>query len=208
MKTSKDSEEIVSQLREAFDRIPVLEDQKPYLEVRIQILAHSTPAFLQESYPVGLLNKPEVVHSELLALREKLAEVQTLRSKLHLSTYLRIQGQDLHHILAIEPMCQKALETLDQAIKDLPQELINLNPNPRGRKASDHTLGLAKSLAATFFELTGNKPTIAVDFMTDNNPATGPFIRLVDDVFEILGVQGSPEYYAKQAITELKKQRS
>lgn len=208
MKLSKDSEEIVSQLREAFYRIPVLEDKKTYLERYIQILAHSTPAFLQTPYPEDLLNKPEVVHSELVALRDKLAEAKTLNSKLHLSTYLKIPDQDLPHILAIKPMYQKVIEILDRAIHALPEELINLTPKSRGRKASNHALGLANSLAINFFELTGNKPTLTVDFMTENNAATGLFIRLVDDVFGILGFQGSQEHYAKQAIAHLKRQRS
>lgn len=208
MKPSKDPKEIVSQLKDAFDLIPVLEDKKPYLEEYIQILAYSTPAFMQEPYPEGLLNKPEVVHSELVKLHDKLAEVKTLHSKLHLSTYLNIPDQDWPHIVAVQPMCDKALEILDHAIEALPEELANLNPKTRGRKASDHTLGLAQSLAINFFKLTGHKPTIEVDFMTENNAATGPFIRLVNDVFRILDVQGSQEHYAKQAIAHLKKQRS
>ncbi len=44
---------------------------------------------------------------------------------------------------------------------------------------------------------------IEVDFLQEGSPAVGEFHRLLDDVFGILKVEGSPEFFAKQAIKAL-----
>jgi hypothetical protein len=67
----------------------------------------------------------------------------------------------------------------------------------RGRTPNRLAIGIARILAFDYEELTGKPPTIR----TLNGKAYGPFLNLVTDVFNALGLEARPEAMAKKAIT-------
>lgn len=58
---------------------------------------------------------------------------------------------------------------------------------------------LARECGTAFFRLTGEHPTVSTDYSSTGNPAYGPFLDFVSDVFTECNVNASAETFARKA---------
>lgn len=194
-----------SELTKAFERLPALEDQKEYLNRYIQFLAERMSEVAHLPYPKNFVKKPAMVTPELLGLLEKIADLESFLKQIHQSTILAIPDKSARGNL--HSACEQMTHTINDALHLLSKNNEEEPQNTGGRPIKFRAFDLAKSLAGNYQQLTGKTPTITVDPISDGNIAKGDFLRLVHDVFEILGVEGSPEYFAKRAIEHFNSQK-
>jgi len=202
MKPSADT--LISDLTEAFQRIPILATESEYVTSYIEFLATQMSDIVHLPYPEIFTNKPALIVPELKELSTRSADLLAYLSTIHQSTILALIDVSARNNL--NSACEQMIKVADAT-------LIALNPsgdslsktNTGGRPRKDRALQLAFSLAGNYQRLTGKPPTIDVDFTQEGNPAVGEFHRLLDDVFGILGVDANPEAFGKAAIKALKE---
>lgn len=200
MRTSADT--LIPDLTEAFQRLPILATESEYLTSYIEFLATKMSDIVHLPYPANFTNKPATVLPELKELSTRSADLLAYLSTIHQSTILALLDTSARNNL--KSACEQMIKVADAT-------LITLNPNgdssskanTGGRPRKDRALQLAVSLAGNYQRLTGKRAMIEVDFLQEGSPAVGEFHRLLDDVFGILKVEGSPEFFAKQAIKAL-----
>ncbi|MCZ4063904.1 hypothetical protein NB636_07305 [Oxalobacter aliiformigenes] len=78
-----------------------------------------------------------------------------------------------------------ACATLD--LENAASEILRNVELPKGRK-ENHYYGLVKEMAKDFELITGEKPSLSKDPIT--NKPTGTFYRFVSDMFDVLGFSG------------------
>lgn len=202
MKPSADT--LISDLTEAFQRIPILATESEYVTSYIEFLATQMSDIVHLPYPEIFTNKPALIVPELKELSTRSADLLAYLSTIHQSTILALLDTTARNNL--KSACEQMIKVADAT-------WIALNPsgnslaktNTGGRPRKDRALQLAVSLAGNYQRLTGKPPTIDVDFTQEGNPAVGEFHRLLDDVFGILGVDANPEAFGKAAIKALKE---
>jgi hypothetical protein len=69
-----------------------------------------------------------------------------------------------------------------------------------GRRENTRAKAMCEILAHCYKLLTGSKPTLIRDGMSDDSSPKGPFFNLVEDIFKVMGLKESTEHYAKLAI--------
>lgn len=207
MNTSNSPEQLILELTQAFERLPILEGQAEYLNHYIQFLAEKMSIVAHMPYPNNYLSKSAMLIPDLEGMLVKIAEFRSYQAQLHKEVIVELAKIDLgatHNL-------HNAFERLAQAINQLiGLQNIDRNTDPintGGRPAKPRALDLAKSLAGNYWQLTGKPPTILVDPIGEGHQAQGDFLRLVDDIFGILQIEGSPEYFAKRSIEHFNKQK-
>lgn len=198
------SNNLITDLAESFQRLPILETESEYLTSYIEFLATKMSDVVHLPYPDNFTKKSATVLPELKELSTRTTDLLAYLSTIHQSTILALLDTTARNNLK---------SACEQMIKVAHATLIALNPsghslsktNTGGRPRKDRALQLAVSLAGNYQRLTGKPPTIDVDFTQEGNPAVGEFDRLLDDVFGILGVDASPEAFGKAAIKALKE---
>ncbi|QWE17159.1 hypothetical protein [Polynucleobacter sp. AP-Nino-20-G2] len=205
MNPLKSSKQLVPELNQAFDRLSVLAEQKEYLNHYIQFLAERMNEVVHSPYPNNFIKKPAIVEPELRQLLDKVADLESYLSQIHQSTILAIPDVTARGDLKLA--CQKMIRSADIALKSLPKNNNEQPPNTGGRLPKFRALDLANSLAGNYHQLTGLKPSITVDTIAEGHTAKGDFLRLIDDVFGIFDIDGSPEYFAKRAVEHFNSQK-
>ena len=204
MDTQKSTNQLILELTQAFERLPVLQTQQGYLTNYIQFLAERMSAVAHSPYPKNFTQKPTTIIPELQTLIKKTTDLDNYLTQIHQSTVLALLDVSARNNLksACEQMikiCKAALITLNPSADYFPKA------NSGGRPRKDRALQIAVSLAGNYQRLTGKPPMIDIDFTQEGSPAVGEFHRLVDDVFGILGIDANPEGFGKSAIKTLKE---
>ena len=75
-----------------------------------------------------------------------------------------------------------------------------LKKDEGGRRENSRTKATCEMIAYHYKRLTGSKPTLIRDGMSDDSSPKGPYFTLVVDIFKVLGFKESTEHYAKLAI--------
>ncbi len=73
---------------------------------------------------------------------------------------------------------------------------------PRGKPPETHAHFTARAVYAVFEKITGKKPSVTTNPYLYGNPASGPFLEFVKDVFETLEIKASPETWARKVCKE------
>lgn len=205
MKPQRSPDQLTSELTQAFDRLPILDGQKEYLSRYIQFLAERMNEVVHLPYPNNFVVKASVVIPELRILLGKAVDLEGYLSQIHQSTILAIPDTTARGNLQLA--CKQIIHAVNDVLQSVPENIEEQSSNTGGRTPKFRAFDLAKSLAGNYQQLTGKTPTITVDPISDGNIAKGDFLKLVHDVFEILGVEGSPEYFAKRAIEHFNSQK-
>lgn len=201
MNTQKPAEELTSKLNQAFERLPIKEDQKNHLNNLIQVLANGMSKAVHTPYSNSFIDKPASLIPELEGLLKRTRDLEQFLSKIHQSTILAIP--DLNARAPLEQACQKMIPALEKALNRNASNDEKRKKDAGGRPPNYRAIQLSDILARNYRQLTGIKPVIYVGPVGDEILASSDFITLVDDVFGILGVDANPEYFAKQAIKNL-----
>jgi hypothetical protein len=72
----------------------------------------------------------------------------------------------------------------------------------RGRPAATHAYFTAREVYTVYENITGRTPTVTTNPHADGNPASGPFLKLVKDVFDALELEESSETWARAVCKE------
>ncbi len=72
----------------------------------------------------------------------------------------------------------------------------------RGRKPNVRARSLSLTLAETYFDLTGQRPTRRTDWKTGKY--YGPFVEFVEACFKLAGLDAAPHEYARFAANNFK----
>jgi len=75
-----------------------------------------------------------------------------------------------------------------------------LKKDEGGRRENTRAKAVCEILAYHYKQVTGSKPTLIRDGMSDDSTPKGPFFSLVEEIFKIVGLKESTEYYANLAI--------
>lgn len=205
MNPQKSPDQLTTKLTQAFRHLRIPDEKQEHLHRYIQFLVGRISEVVHLPYPKNFIKKPATVTLELLGLLEKIADLESFLTQMHQSTILAIPNVSARNNL--QSACEQMTDTINDALQSLPKNNEEEPQNTGGRPIKFRALDLAKSLAGNYQQLTGKAPTITVDPISDGNIAKGDFLRLVYDVFEILGVEGSPEYFAKRAIEHFNSQK-
>ena len=72
----------------------------------------------------------------------------------------------------------------------------------RGRPAATHAYFTAREVYRVYKKITGKIPSVTTNPHADGNPASGPFLELVQDVFGALKLEESSETWARAVCKE------
>lgn len=205
MDPQKSYEQYTFEIAEAFERLSILAEQSDYLKRYIQFLVERMSEISHLPYPNNFIKKPAVVTDELEQLLGKTIDLEHYLSQIHQSTIFAIP--DLSARSNLQTACQQMIVTVNDALQSLSASSKDQPLNTGGRPPKFRALDLAKSLAGNYWQLTGKPPTILVDPIGEGHQAQGDFLRLVDDIFGILEIEGSPEYFTKRAIEDFNHQK-
>jgi hypothetical protein len=75
-----------------------------------------------------------------------------------------------------------------------------LKKDEGGRRENGRAKATCEIIAYHYKRLTGSKPTLIRDGMSDDSSPKGPYFTLVEDIFKVLRLKESTEYYANLAI--------
>jgi len=75
-----------------------------------------------------------------------------------------------------------------------------LKKDEGGRRENSRAKAACEMIAYHYKRLTGSKPTLIRDGMSDDSSPKGPYFTLVEDIFKVVGLKESTEHYAKLAI--------
>jgi hypothetical protein len=73
---------------------------------------------------------------------------------------------------------------------------------PRGRPVATHAYFTAREVYGAYEKITGNQPSVTTNPHAYGNPASGPFLELVQDIFDALELEESPETWARAVCKE------
>lgn len=207
MSPQNTQEQLILDLTQAFDRLPILENQKGHLKNLIRMLADKMNEVAHMPYPKNYLSKKAMLIPDLEMLLVKIAEFKNHQEQLHKEAILALAKNDPGATHNLDCAFERLIKAANEAITAQKLRIGTASINTGGRPAKSRALDLAKSLAGNYWQLTGKPPTILVDPIGEGHRAQGDFLRLVDDVFGILQIEGSPEYFAKRGIAHFKKQK-
>jgi hypothetical protein len=202
------TDQLISELTEAFDRLDILDSENTYLEGYIKFLAENLGSVSQMPYPANFTNKPATVVPELRELASKAREMLEFLGTIHQTTILALLDGSAQSNLT--SACKRMVNATGVTLTKLhaTDDESSIPQNTGGRPRKDRALQVAISLASNYQRLTGKRPLIEVDYKSEGSPAVGDFHRLVDDVFGILQIDASPEFCARQAIKALTEKTS
>lgn len=203
MNSQKTPEQLISELTQAFDLLPILEDQKGYLENFIRMLANGMSKAVHTPLSNHFIKKPKTLIPELEGLLKRTVDLDHFLSQIHQDTILAIP--DVNARTSLEQACRQMICALEIAVSAHISDEEEVIPIIGGRPPKLRAIQLADILARSYWQLTGKMPTITVDPTSEGNIAMGDFLRLVDDVFGSLKVEANPEHFARLAIENLKE---
>ena len=146
-----------------------------------------------------------------------LHEVDELVGTLHPETQNRFLKVRLeHNSLATLPAdrahfweeFQKEIVGMARNFQVAEEVLQSLGPwvsRPKGRPRADIAVMVAWMTGIAFYYLAKTQPTLFNDPIT--NEARGPFLELVADVFDALGINHSPQANAKRAVIAVREKK-
>lgn len=137
------------------------------------------------------------------AARREIAEYHDLCNRL----YLHVSSMSKTATDALKREKQKEVDPI--ALGYLLRDHVHLSerahnsideekPGNKGANRRVHAPKVTDNLCLAFTEICGKQPTLIVDPVTSE--ASGRFLDLVHDIFEILGIGASPESQARDAI--------
>jgi hypothetical protein len=188
-----------SKIEDAFRRLPILEEEDSRLAAMVEEIARLLPVTAQ-SNPAFALVGHNATKSELEELEKKAAALAKCIASLHAHAIGALADNGFIDRLALQQQAnQLAVIASNAALSlDVPEK------QGGGRPRALLPTGIARILAFNYQELTGKRPTIIIDD-SYGSPASGPFLELVTEVFNALGVDdASPNSMARSAIDHMK----
>lgn len=182
-----------AEIETAYRRLPILPSEEWRLPGMLKIVsrfpsdAKQLPGFSEIS--------EKAARAELDLLATKAGDLSRLLRGLHCPSIAALAAlgfvNERHGMVDVLASLEAAARLAD--VSGVPKNA------GKGRPRKLLPRGIALVLAADYHSLTGGPPTVITQSNVQGNPAGGSFLAFVSAIFNALGIQESPETWARNA---------